>query len=224
MAQRLNWFLDFDETLATSPLTWALKYAFPRLIENHQLAYDAARFEQAILVAQERSNQELDPRPVLHALFETLGWSHEYEAPLLHDIMNNYAPELFDDAVPFLEQARARQHRLYLVSNNPMSVRHVEQLGLAAYFDGLYTAKLLNSPPKPHRGLWDEIVRARPEIQDNPTIIVGDDPWSDGLFAENCGLPCWIIDRMNRFTSLHDSRPYRWAHTLLDIATDASHK
>lgn len=213
-----NWILDFNGTLATSGITWGLRHAFPRLIQEHQLPYDATRFEQAALVAQERGSQETDPRPLLHDLFETMGWPHELEAPLLKDIMTNYQPELFEDALPFLERLRQHGHTICIVSNNPISTDNIQRLDLAHYINHIVTPNSYpGSQPKPHRDLWDQMLNEYPQMQQQPSVVVGDDPWTDGLFAENCNLPCWIIDRMNRFTALHTQKPYQWVQSLLDI-------
>lgn len=213
-----NWFLDFDETLATSAITWGLDYAFPKLIAQHRLSNDLVRFHQAILVAQERTNRESDLRSILYDLFEALDWPHELEDALMGDIFTNYQPELFDDAVPFLEQLRQKGRKVYIVSNNPISPKHIEALDLGRYVTQIFTPKLYpNCQPKPHRSLWDAITASYAEINPRTSVFIGDDPWSDGAFAENCDLPCWLVDRMDRFGALHAKQPYRRVRSLLEI-------
>ena len=94
------WFLDFDETLATSGITWGLKYAFPRLIKEHNLPFDAARFHQVVLRIQAQDSQAGgDPRPLLDMLFEAMQWPAELAPALLEDIYHNYQPELFEESL-----------------------------------------------------------------------------------------------------------------------------
>jgi FMN phosphatase YigB (HAD superfamily) len=219
MVQRKNWMLDFDETLATGGITWGLKYAFPRLINEHNLPYDVEKFEQAVLVAQEQGSREYDPTRILSELFSTMGWPHELEAPLLTSILTNYQPELFDDVIPFLERLLQYGQNVYVLSNNPRSPKYVELLQLSDYISHVFTPSMFQaSQSKPHRSLWDEIVRIHPEIENYETVLVGDDPWSDGVFAENCGLFCWIVDRMDRFRSMHYMKTYSWVRSLSEIA------
>ena len=214
-----HWFIDFDETLATSGITWGLKYAFPRLIKEYHLPFDAARFNQAVLRVQAQDSQAGgDPRPLLDMLFEAMQWPKALAPALLDDIYHNYQPELFEDAIPFLEQLQARGDAVYVVSNNPISPQNVEALKLKRYVSLIVTPKLYpGSQPKPHRSLWDAIRRTQPEIEAENSAMVGDDPWTDGVFAETCGMACWIVDRMDRFQNLDETASYRRVRSLSDI-------
>ena len=41
----MNWFLDFDDTLALGPITWAIQTVLPELIRANALPYDAAKLD-----------------------------------------------------------------------------------------------------------------------------------------------------------------------------------
>jgi FMN phosphatase YigB (HAD superfamily) len=214
------WLLDFDDTLASGPVTWGLVHAFPKLIRDHALPVDDGIFRQAILRAQERSNTEFDPRPILHDLFLDLGWPAALEEPLLNDVAQNYRPELFPDAAPFLDRLRVEGCAVLVVSNNSRSAQLVSQLGLQSVIDRVFTPRFCpGTLPKPHRSLWDHLCTQFDDLTPDNAVMVGDDPWSDGAFAENAGVPCWIVDRGNRYSALVATRPYRWAISLLHIDT-----
>ena len=214
-----NWLIDFDETLASGNITWAMETAFPKLIQQHRLAYDPARLHQAMLEGQEMSNRgEQSPTVLVHHLFAALEWPHELEQQLLDDVMNNYQPTLFADSLPFLTALKRLNKRVLVISNNPMSRKLITLLEIEGYIDAIYTPeKHPGALPKPHRSLWDVVLAADPGVTADNSAVVGDDPWSDGSFALNCGIPCWIVDRKGRFTHLQGETGYHWVAGLLDI-------
>ncbi|MCC7448538.1 MAG: HAD family hydrolase [Anaerolineae bacterium] len=212
------WFLDFDDTLVSGALTWALEYRFPRLIQDYQLPYHAERFHQAFMVAQERSNQSYEPAQILHDLFTHMQWPHDLEIPILREAMTDYQPRLFDDVLPFLERVQAAGEPVCVISNNNHASKVAESLGVSAYVRGVFTPKLCpGSQPKPHRSLWDYVTACQPVPHGYTPVIVGDDPWSDGAFAVNCGVDSWLVDRGNRFTAHPNYQQFRWVQSLLDI-------
>jgi len=213
------WFLDFDDTLVSGALTWALEYRFPRLIQDYQLPYHAERFSQAVLVAQERSNQAYEPMQILHDLFTDMQWPHSLEAQIMHEAMVDYHPRLFDDVLPFLERLQAAGDPVCVISNNGYAPKVAERLGVLAYVSEIYTPKMCpGSQPKPHRSLWDYVTARQPIPRGYTPVIVGDDPWSDGAFAVNCGVACWLVDRRNRFAAHPNRQQFRWVASLLDIS------
>jgi len=218
----LNWLIDFNETLASGNLSWALEVAFPKLIQQHRLPYDAARLHQAMLAGQEQAKRQRQPPAALvHSLFEAMGWPPELEQPLLDDVLANARPRLYDDTLPFLTRLKSLGKRVLVVSNNPMSRQFVTQLQLEAYVDAIYTPDTLpGALPKPSRSLWDAVLAADERVTPENVAVIGDDPWSDGSFAANCGIPCWIIDRRGRFKHLREDRRYHWVEGLLDIALE----
>ena len=199
-------------------MTWALEEAFPKLIREFQLPNDPVRLQQAITVAQERSSQDTSPAQVVHDLFATMGWPFALEQHLFKDVMTNYEPKLFDDALVFLKRLRDLNKRTFVLSNNPLSLKFVAQLQIEGYITGLYTPSLhAGTLPKPHRSLWDVIIASDSQVNAANSAFVGDDPWADGGFAENCGLNCWIVDRHDRFGHLRGVKPFTWVPSLLEI-------
>ena len=218
MTIAFNWFIDFDETLATGSISWAFEWAFPKLIREHRLRADDALLAQAVLTAQERSSANLAPQAILHELFETMGWDSSLEAALFDDILTNYRPQLFDDALPFLTRLKALNRRVFVVSNNRLSRKFVKLLEIEEHITGIYTPeKYPGTQPKPHRSLWDCVLAADDQVNASNSVFVGDDPWSDGAFADNCGLRCWIVDRAGRFSDNYNQQQYQWVRSLLDI-------
>lgn len=214
----ITWFLDFDDTLATGATTWGLKFALPKLMRTHQLEYDPDIYEQAILVAMQQTNQEVDEQVILDELFDKLGWPRHLQMEMFNDVWTNYHPQLFDDTLPFLRRLQARGETIYVISNNSTSPDLAKQLGIADFITGFYTPKLCpNTRPKPHRSLWDYVLEANSHLAGAQSVMVGDDPWSDAAFAEQCGLPCWIVDRDDRFARLPGEQKHYRVKTLLDI-------
>lgn len=214
----INWLLDFDDTLASGVTTWGINHALPRLIATYDLPYDPAELHAAALAAQERANQVIDPRPVLAEMFTRLNWPEHLQPEFLRDVQTGYQPEVFPDALPFLQRAQTRGDAVYIISNNPTAPDIAARLGLAPYIRQIYTPRLQPGLlPKPHPGLWDYICAANTEFDPQQAVIVGDDPWSDGAFAAACGLPCWIVDRDERFSGLSGLRRVK---SLAEIPPD----
>ena len=134
-----NWFLDFDDTLVTGSLTWAMESAFPKLISEHGLSCDLLQLDQAVLKAQRDADHNIAPERVVHELFVTMGWPEVLEQALFSDILSNYQPTLFEDTLPFLEQLRAWGCRAFIISNNPRSVASVQRLNIRDYFTDVIT-------------------------------------------------------------------------------------
>lgn len=217
----ITWFLDFDDTLATGATTWGLKYALPKLMREHRLTCDTEVYEQAVLDAMQQVNQELDEQWIMDTLFDKLGWPHELQKPLFDDVWTNYRPQLFEDVLPFLQRLQRRGEAIYIISNNPGSPDLAKQLGIADFITAVYTPKLCpNTRPKPDRSLWDYVLEANAHLAGVQPVMVGDDPWSDGAFAERCGLPCWIVDRDDRFSRLSGEQSHYRVRSLLDIPVD----
>jgi FMN phosphatase YigB (HAD superfamily) len=214
-----TWLLDFDDTLASGNITHALQHTFPRFIREHQLDADPQRLHSVLLDLQQRMNQNPEIEPLLQTLFETMGWNPELGDQLLDDLWNSAKPALFNDALPFLERLQARGSRILIVSNNPRTPEQVKLLGLLPLVDGVFTPKLVaDARPKPHRSLWDYLVTQHVDLTPEAVAVVGDDPWSDGAFADACGLPCWIVDRGGRFAAMRDQTPYTWVRSLAEIS------
>lgn len=220
MTEQKTWLIDFDDTIASGNLTWALQSAFPKFVLENQLAYDKQQLGQTIIRLQERKHQSVPLMQLLHDLFETMRWPHHLQQHLLDDLLTAYQPSLFDDVLPFLRRLRAQNRRIIVLSNNPHTLDNVATLQIEHYVDKVYTP--YNAPdtqPKPHPSLWTHILTDFEDMTPETTTIVGDDPWSDGSFADNFGLKCWLIDRSGRLTGKVSANGWHWVRSLDEIQT-----
>jgi FMN phosphatase YigB (HAD superfamily) len=196
------WIIDFDDTLATGPVTWGMRYAIPKLVEKHQLPFDQQRFDRASMDAQRESNVQLDLRKVVRTFFEAMNWDTQLADSLIADVQSSYRPALFEDALPLLERLRKRQEKIYVISNNPRSLRTADMLDIRRYLEGILTPTEENGfKPKPDLSMWEHLRKTVPDLRTENTVVVGDDPWSDAIFAHAAGIACWIVDRERRFQS-----------------------
>lgn len=214
-----NWFLDFDDTLASGSTTWGWKHALPKLVRDHQLPFDRERFQRAAQAAQARVADSAALEPAIEQFFQTMGWPAALQKALIEDVLTAYEPELFADAVPFLDRLRAARHTIYIVSNNPRSVALAQRLGVAPYIARFFTPDAhADGLAKPDPRLWAHIVAAADGVTAQNSAVVGDDPWTDGAFAEQCDLACWLVDRDERFGALYgDSGRRRRVASLAEI-------
>jgi len=213
-----NWFLDFDDTLASGPTTWGLRYALPKLIREQALPLEPAKYHAAVLVAQARAAENPDLQPILDDLFDSQGWPRALQPLLLSDIQANYRATLFEDALPFLQRLTGNGHAVFILSNNPRAPLLTEQLGIVPFVKRVFTPKLCpGTQPKPHPSLWQYVMAKQTGVNLENSSLVGDDPWSDAAFAEACGLPFWIIDRDDRFGDVKFGGRFGRVKSLLDI-------
>lgn len=218
MTEQKTWLIDFDDTLASGNLTWAAQYAFPKFVREHQLNYDQQQLGSVMLHLQERKHQNVAIQALLNELFETMQWPIDLQHILMQDLTTNYRPTLFDDVLPFLQRLRQHNRRVFILSNNPHTLESVGTLGIGHYVDRIYTPyNAPNTNPKPHPSLWTHILSDMGDIDPATTTIVGDDPWSDGSFADSCGLSCWLVDRSGRLTGKVNANTWRWVRSLNDI-------
>lgn len=220
MTEHTTWLIDFDDTLASGSLTWAIQDAFPKLIRENDLTHDPAQLDRVMLRLQERSNQNIALDVLLRELFESMSWPRELERTFIRDLTTSYKPQLFEDAAPFLRRLKSQHKRVIVLSNNPHSQENVQALGIDNYVDTVLTPYNAGSDtrPKPHRSLWDFVLSSHVDIDPATTTVVGDDPWSDGAFARACGLHCWIVDRGGRVTEQATAHGCRLVRSLLDIS------
>ncbi len=214
----MHLFLDFDDTLVSGMNTWALAHVLPALIQEHGLPFDEKQYQQAIIIALESASHNLDESLILDTLFSQLNWPDALKSSLMSRVFGEFAPAIFEDTVSFLDQARDAGHRLYIVSNNNQAGEILETLGLRHYFDAVFTPEGCKvKVGKPAGEMWQVVCSqlAEPDLTD--ACFVGDDPFSDGAFADTCGIPCYIIDRTGLYSTLHPSKPYRWITSLGDI-------
>lgn len=217
----MNWILDFDDTLAVGPTTWALTVILPEIIAANNLPFDQARFTEATLRAQEIAVETSDDQAILDEMFRELNWPTHLKQDIVARMYKEYQPSLYEDTLRFLERLKTEGHTALVISNNNYAPHIAQQLGINQYVAGIFTPKVCGGlPTKPERDMWDYVVAQGLMNADVPVIVVGDDPWSEGTFADNVGQACWILDRMGRYSSLHARYPsYRWAAGLDDIVT-----
>jgi FMN phosphatase YigB (HAD superfamily) len=209
-----QWFVDFDDTLVVGPVTWAFQHAFPALIRNHQLPYDPQKFEEAVLWGQQKSADDGNELMVLLRVFEMMGWSHELSDELRRMVFDEYVPTVFDDTLAFLE--RVKGNPVCILSNNNHAPEIAAQLGISHHFKAIFTPRICgDAAKKPQRAMWDYVIAQGIVVDD--AVMVGDDPWSEGAFAERCGIRCCIVDRMKRFTTFYNQYPYQWVHSIAEI-------
>jgi|GEM_PF-1330034 len=214
----MHWLIDFDDTLVNGPITYALQEVFPKFIREHGLPFDVDHFMQVVLQCQEIASQTGNDAVILQELFKAMNWSQDLQNTLLQDVFDHYMPTLFEDAVPFLERLKQEGHTLYIFSNNKHAGDLASQMNLAPYFDDVFTPKSCDvARGKPHLEMWDVLLQRGLFGDLREVTIIGDDPWSEGLFSERCGIQCWILDRMQRFSALYGSKPYRWAANLDEV-------
>lgn len=214
----MNWLIDFDDTLVSGPITYALNEVFPRFVEQNNLPYDEEKFRALVLQCQEISSQTGEDERLLQELFQAMNWSQDLQHTLIQDVFERYTPVLYADAIPFLERLRQQGHTLYILSNNNHAPELAAQMNIAPYFTDMFTPELCGvKQGKPHADIWRILLQRGVFADATNLTIIGDDPWSEGLFSERCGLTCWILDRLERFGSLYASKPYHWARTLDDV-------
>jgi FMN phosphatase YigB (HAD superfamily) len=218
----MNWILDFDDTLAVGPNTWALTVILPQIVATNKLPFDQARFTEATLRAQEIAGETSDDQAILDEMFRALDWPTHLKQDLVARMYNEYQPGLYDDTLRFLERLKAGGHTALVISNNNYAPHIAQQLGIDQYFAGILTPKLCGGlRNKPDRDMWDYAASQALIDASAPIIVLGDDPWSEGAFADSFGQSCWILDRLGRYRSLHSRYPsYRWAASLDDISVE----
>jgi FMN phosphatase YigB (HAD superfamily) len=213
-----NWFIDFDDTLATGPTTWGLDSALPKLIREHNLPFNQAQYEVDVLIAQERTNREADLQPILDDLFDSQLWPRELQMSLLSDMQRNYRPSLFSDSIEFLETLQLKGGRVFILSNNPTAPDLAKSFGLGRFMAGYFTPKLCpGSLPKPDVSMWLHITSLDTDVSATNSALIGDDPWSDAAFAQQCGLAYWIVDRKARFSNVASLPRERLVTSLLQL-------
>jgi FMN phosphatase YigB (HAD superfamily) len=185
---------------------------------NHNLPNEPERLEAAVLRAEEISNINNDHGAALMDLFEQMGWQAELQHELFNDVMTQFRPVLYDDAIPFLKALSVYPVRVYIISNNNRVPMFSRQFEIDTYFTRIITPKMLpDGLPKPRPNMWEYLSANEPDLTTENTVIVGDDPWSDGAFAEACRLPCWLLDRKQRYSRLKQFRHFQFVPDLLAI-------
>jgi HAD superfamily hydrolase (TIGR01549 family) len=104
--------------------------------------------------------------------------------------------ELFDDALPVLEELRQHRLKLALLSNTGRDLdAFVAHHGIAV--DAILTSRV-HGKTKPHEAIYRALLD---ELQTAPAAaaMVGDDPTDDVEGARSVGMRAWLVDRDGRF-------------------------
>ncbi len=211
-----QWFLDFDDTLIIGPVSLTLDRVIPKLLKENNLPLAQDKLNAAVLRGMEDAAQGLSDIQLLNDLFEVMGWPRSLMEQLLHEAYDHYRPELYPDALPFLQAVSP----VYIISNNNRVPKFAELLGIMPYIKGIFTPKVSGVQyGKPARDLWD-VVTASCDIEN--AVLVGDDPWSDGAFATTCGIEYYMVDRADRFVNQTQYRRVRSLMEILDIRANES--
>jgi len=216
----MRWLIDFDDTLAIGYTTWAMQHVIPGMITEYNLTYEETVFSRAMLHAQKQSNQNVDEQVVLDELFIELGWEPKLQKVLISRVYETgYDLKLYEDTLPFLEKLMEQpSNRLLVVSNNNDAPNLAASLGITEYFEAILTPAICGGKPKPTADMYTYIEDKYPAQNGEETVMVGDDPWSDGDFAKVIGAAnCYLLDRMDRYAVLYPQEDYHWVHSLKEI-------
>jgi len=200
MSSARFWFIDFDDTLALGPTTWAVQTVLPEMIRQHALPADEHTLARALLRGQAQAASGLNEMIILDELFDAMGWPEGLKRTLIEAVFERYTPTLFADAIPFLQRLREHSQRVFILSNNNRAPELAEELGIGTLVEDIFTPKRCAvSRGKPDRALWDCVLAW---LTPTAPIMVGDDPWSEGAFAAACAIDCILVDRLDRFAGI----------------------
>ena len=104
--------------------------------------------------------------------------------------------ELFDDALPVLDELRGNGLKLALLSNtgrdlNEFVAHHRIQV------DAILTSRV-HGKTKPHEGIFRALLDEL-QVEAAAAAMVGDDPTDDVEGARSVGMRAWLVDREGRF-------------------------
>ncbi|MBL8130310.1 MAG: HAD family hydrolase [Anaerolineae bacterium] len=221
MTDYVNWILDFDDTLAVGPMTWAIETLLPEFMQAHKLTIDPALRGSAILRAQAfAARDDANIAQLIDGFVAEVGWkdAEVLKADLQSRVESGFTYRLFDDALPFLQQLAQMGRRVLIMSNNSRAPQLAVELDITYYVQRVLTPDLcFGCSRKPDRSMFDYVRNLEPGLQIDNTIVVGDDPWSEAAFATNCGLPCIILDRRERYKNLPLPANTRRIRSLRDL-------
>jgi HAD superfamily hydrolase (TIGR01549 family) len=104
--------------------------------------------------------------------------------------------ELFEDALPVLDDLRSRGLKLALLSNTGRDLdEFVAHHGIEV--DAILTSRV-HGKTKPHEAIFRAILE-RLGVAADVSVMVGDDPTDDIAGAVAVGMQGWLVDREGRF-------------------------
>ena len=104
--------------------------------------------------------------------------------------------ELFDDALPVLDELRGHGLKLGLLSNTGRDLDiFVAHHGISV--DAILTSRV-HGKTKPHEAIFRAMLE-RLDVQPEHAVMIGDDPEDDVAGARAVGMHAWLVDRDGRF-------------------------
>ncbi len=185
------------------------------------------RFHESVAKALSEEGINLDEKKVYRALMRVLGKCHfpHYDGLSQVDFrelfyeMGVYAPtevikrlesrnylaeeyELYEDAIPFLEEVKKRGYKVVLVTNTTKKVSKIlRDLDLYKYLDGIVASCDYNVM-KPH----PKIFHYATKVAGVRGVHIGDVYEIDVLGAKRAYLPAILLDRLNYYSEVKENR------------------
>jgi HAD superfamily hydrolase (TIGR01549 family) len=104
--------------------------------------------------------------------------------------------ELFDDALPVLDELHGYGLKLALLSNTGRDLNEfVAHHGIEV--DAILTSRV-HGKTKPHEGIFRALLDEL-QVEAAAAAMVGDDPTDDVEGARSVGMRAWLVDREGRF-------------------------
>ncbi|MBK8022534.1 MAG: hypothetical protein IPK19_14165 [Chloroflexi bacterium] len=220
MARYDNWILDFDDTLAIGPITWAIDVLLPEYLLANGLSVDVRTQNRALQRAQQAAAQDYNLTELIDSFVNDLGLpdAMSLKVGMRQKVEASIDYALFDDTIPFLKRLAANRCTVMIISNNNRAPALATLLDIAQYTQRMLTPNIcFNCKRKPDRSMFDYAQRLEPRLRADNTVVIGDDPWSEADFATACDLPCVIVDRRNRYQDVSLPPNVRRVRTLLEL-------
>jgi HAD superfamily hydrolase (TIGR01549 family) len=196
---------DVDFTLA-KPGPDLGPEGYQRLGRRFGLELEPGRYEQARrdAIATLKRHPELDHDEEVWVLFteriiEGMGGRGDTYAcavEMTHAWERAEHFELFEDALPVLDEVRAHGLKLGLLSNTGRDL-DVFVAHHAIDVDAILTSRV-HGKTKPHETIFRAMLD-RLGVSPEAAVMVGDDPDDDFAGAHAVGMQAWLVDREGRF-------------------------
>lgn len=131
--------------------------------------------------------------------------ARRFASELLDPVTADHFQQVFEDAVPALDQLKARGKRMGIISNfSPNCEPLLQELGLAHYFDFFIVSGILGvEKPDPR------IFQAAIEAAGKPVselVYIGDSIFHDIEGARRVGMDAILVDRADRAPQFQGAR------------------
>jgi putative hydrolase of the HAD superfamily len=208
---------DVDFTLA-KPGPDLGPEGYRRLGRRFGLDLDPSRYDdaRAAAVAELKRHPELDHDEEIWVLFTEQiirgmggsGRTHECAAAMTRAWEHAEHFELFEDALPVLEELRKNRLKLGLVSNT------ARDLDVFVRHHGLEVDAVLSSgahgKTKPHETIFRAVL-TRLGVEPAAAVMVGDSVEDDVRGAEAVGMRAFLLDRDGRYPEIDERLPDLYA-------------